>query len=296
MASYRHLKKIDPFSYIGSAEGVEYAAKGRRGNWRVTLRSNTALGVGTAAPESFYADTLQEVDARLGEIALKIAAHRAKARKARHRVDVYEGGDEPVVSYPFKDEATAQRNFDHASRRAYEGVEMRLFLNGKEAERYMVPEKKRRSSRRSNSGVPDGALALDLLLEIVAASNLCTIAVKSGKKHIKILPEGHRWSQPNVAAAAMLDWTADSPHGGIYSGTVTACLSVFADGEVILDFYDSMNLSAIGKPDLARLRESIDFADENDVDRAVEVLAYDLGTEIGTLARRAEENDDEDNY
>ena len=290
MASYRNIQKVGS-SHIGLAHGAEYVISGRRGSWTAALRDRRAEREKTV-PSLFHAPTLEEVDARLD----KIAAHRAKEGRARHRIDVYEGGDEPVVSYPFKDEATAQRNFDHASRRAYEGVEMRLFLNGKEAERYMVPEKKRRSSRRSNSGVPDGALALDLLLEIVAASNLCTIAVKSGKKHIKILPEGHRWSQPNVAAAAMLDWTADSPHGGIYSGTVTACLSVFADGEVILDFYDSMNLSAIGKPDLARLRESIDFADENDVDRAVEVLAYDLGTEIGTLARRAEENDDEDDY
>lgn len=153
MASYRHIEKDGSF-YIGFAEGVEYVVKGRRGNWRASLRSDTALGVGETAPEAFYADTLQEVDAQLGEIASKIAAHRAKARKARHRVDVYEGGDEPAASYPFKTEAAAQWNFDYTSRRADEGVEMRLFLNGKEVERHTQPEKKRRSPRRSNPGRP----------------------------------------------------------------------------------------------------------------------------------------------
>jgi len=159
MASYGHIEK-DGSLYIGSAEGVEYVVKGRRGNWRASLRSNTALGVGETAPEAFYADTLQEVDAQLGEIASKIAAHRAKARKARHRVDVYAGGDEPAASYPFKTEAAAQWNFDYTSRRADEGVEMRLFLNGKEVERHTQPEKKRRSPRKPNTGRP-AALGYD---------------------------------------------------------------------------------------------------------------------------------------
>jgi hypothetical protein len=183
MASYRHIEK-DGSSYIGFAEGAEYVVSGRRGNWRASLRSNTALGVGETAPESFYADTLQEIDARLGEIALKIAAYRAKARKARHRVDVYEGGDEPVASYPFKTEADAQWNFDYTSRRADEGVEMRLFLNGKEVERHTQPEKKRRSPRRSNTSNGDGTRTVSVTKEQTArqAKSIADLA------NLRVLP------------------------------------------------------------------------------------------------------------
>ena len=82
--------------------------------------------------------------------AVRLPKRKSNPPKARHRVDVYAGGDEPVESYPFKNEATAQWEFDYYSRKAPAGVEMRLFLNGKEVERHPQPEKTRRSSRKPN--------------------------------------------------------------------------------------------------------------------------------------------------
>ena len=159
MASYRNIQKVGS-SHIGLAHGAEYVISGRRGSWTAALRDRRAEREKTV-PSLFHAPTLEEVDARLD----KIAAHRAKEGKARRRVDVYEGGDEPVVSYPFKDEATAQWGFDRASRGADEGVEMRLFLNGKEVERHTQPEKKRRSSRKPNTSNGDGTRTVFLTKE-----------------------------------------------------------------------------------------------------------------------------------
>ena len=154
MARYRNIQKNGSY-YIGKAKGAEYIISKTLGSWRAALRDRRAEK-GEAVPTLFFAPTLEEVDARLD----KIAAHRAKEGRARIRVDVYDGGDEPVASYRYKDEATAQFNFDMASRRADEGVEMRLFFNGKEVERYTKPEKTRRSSRKKNpnSGIDIAAL------------------------------------------------------------------------------------------------------------------------------------------
>ena len=139
----------------------------------------------------------------------------------------------------------------------------------------------------------NGEFALDLLEAILEEAQNCTMVGKT-----KVLPEGFRWSQPNVAAAAVVHWGADTRNTGYYHGTVTACLSIFADGDVIVAFFDSLDLSGFGQPDLSNLRTSIDFHDQSDIDRAVAELASDLDEEMETLAEYAESWDEgnDDDY
>jgi len=139
----------------------------------------------------------------------------------------------------------------------------------------------------------NGGFARNLLEAVVEASQTCSIG---NKKEIKVLrPEGLRWP---AAAAAVLDWSAETENGLFYSGTVTACLFISADGDVIVAFYDSLDLLSVSKPVLPNLETHIDFRDQSDLDRGVAKLADSLDEEMAWLAGYTESWDegDEDDY